>query len=156
MHMIYIWIYRICSFFFCSFPPYTGFSPAQASPLFQCCALLHEAAIPVGVPHCGAAPWGAGALCKPTQAAQKSHAGATHHMCAVSLAVSRAGLSFQTARMGSETFPSCPQSESRHALGDKSDTSGQFGILQWCIFVDGQMYFGEENACGEPHFIQVL
>lgn len=34
--------------------------------------------------------------------------------------------------------------------------SRQFGIVQWRIFVDGQIYFREENACGEPNFSQVL
>lgn len=147
----------VLSFSILSFP--TLVSPQLKLPLYSvlCTSqtVPHEVAIPVGVPDCGAAPWGAGGLCKPTQATQKSHAG-PHTTSPISLAVTRAGLCFQKAWMGSETFPSCPQSESPHALEDKSDPSGQFAILQWCIFVDGQMYFGEENAWGEPHFTQVL
>lgn len=55
--------------------------------------------------------------------------------------------------MGSDVFTSHLRQTPATLWGTNQTPSGQFGILQWCIFVDGQIYFGEENACGElPKF----
>lgn len=40
--------------------------------------------------------------------------------------------------------------------GTNHTLSRHFGILQRCIFADGQIYFRGENACGEPNFSRVL
>lgn len=110
-------------------------------------ALLASSVLPRGVP---------GLCANPPREHKKAVQGHIPHVCHQPVNDKSRSL-FSDDTGGLRCLPQPLSGRIPPRSGGKNQTpSGQFGILQWCIFADGQIYFGEENACGEPRFTQVL